>query len=104
MAKFTTFLILFGNSPIFKPFHFHQNGDPQTSFPTQEEKMNAYSVGNYVPSDFAIKLEPAEGSNVPTSAGTFMLRRALYFSQSINALLTGEHFTKPIKTLEEVEH
>lgn len=75
---------------------------PSLNFQTQEEKMNAYSLGHYVPSEFAIKLEPAGEDNVPTSAGTFMLRRALYFSKSVNALFAGEQ--QRIKTLEDAEH
>jgi hypothetical protein len=66
--------------------------------------MNAYSVGHHVPSELALRLRPAEGSNVPTSAGTFMLRRALYFSKSVNALFAGEHHKKHLKTLDDVEH
>lgn len=67
--------------------------------------MNAHPVGNYVPSDFTIKLEPAGGNNVPTSAGTFMLRRALYFSKSVNSIFVGERGGKRIKTLlEEAAH
>lgn len=66
--------------------------------------MNAYSTGNYVPSDFIINLEPAGGCNVPTSAGTFLLRRALYFSQSVNAMFAGEQYRKRTQTLEEAAH
>lgn len=66
--------------------------------------MNAHPVGNYVPSDLVIKLEPAEGNNVSTSAGTFMLRRTLYFSKSVNAMFAGEQYGMRMKTLEEVAH
>jgi hypothetical protein len=60
----------------------------------KEEKMNACAAVDFAPSIFSFELESSERNAIPrcapTSAGTFPLRRALYFSGSVKPVMAKE--------------
>lgn len=52
--------------------------------------MNGHSNGNIFLANFGFETVSARGDHAPTSAGTFPLRRAHYFSETGKPLLNAD--------------